>query len=311
MAKDIHPDASTAGYRVLTYREKGRPTAGVLVAGRVYPAQQMLQGTAVDASSVMSLLQSWPRVQRALAKAARRVAPERGAPLGRIRLLAPILFPRGIFCAGANYWDHAKEMGGSLDSHQRPTSPWFFLKTSAHSVVGDRARVQLPPKTRQLDWEAELAVVIGKRAHNVRADRALEVIAGYTILNDLSARDLMMRADRPPAMAFDWIGQKCFDGAAPMGPWITPADFVPDCHRLAVNLWVNGGLKQSSNTDQLIHTVFEQIEWLSHQLTLLPGDVIATGTPAGVGAARGEYLSKGDVVTIELESCGRLTNTIV
>ena len=311
MPIDTQPDASVPGYRLLTYRADSRPVAGVLVSGRVYPAELILKDAGVDASSVLSLLESWSSVHRHLSSAAERLPPERGAPLADVSLLAPILYPRGIFCAGANYWDHAEEMSGASDRSQRPNNPWFFLKTSAHSVVGDRARVRLPMTTRQLDWEAELAVVIGKRAQNVPAERAVDVIAGYTILNDLSARDLMVRADRPAAMTFDWIGQKCFDGAAPMGPWITPAAFVQDCHQLAVNLWVNGTLKQSANTNQLIHSVYEQIEWLTRHLTLLPGDVIATGTPAGVGAPRGDFLGKGDVVTIDLESCGRLTNTIV
>ncbi|WP_158850158.1 fumarylacetoacetate hydrolase family protein [Saccharothrix deserti] len=191
-----------------------------------------------------------------------------------------------------------------------PKDPWFFLKTGAHSVVGDQAGVHPPAKSRELDWEAELAVVIGRHARDVTADRAAEFIAGYTIVNDLSARDLMPRSDRPPVMTYDWMGQKCFDGAAPMGPWITPADYVEDCHDLTAKLWVNDVLKQDSSTDQLIHDVYEQIEWLSHQLTLLPGDVIATGTPAGVGMPRGDYLTKGDVVRIEIEACGELTNVI-
>ena len=118
------------------------------------------------------------------------------------------------------------------------------------------------------------------------------------------------RNDRPPGMASDWLAQKCFDDAAPMGPWITPAAFVKDCHNLSIRLWVNNVLKQDSNTSQLIHNIYQQIEWLSHQLTLLPGDVIATGTPSGVGMPRGDYLKKGDVVRIEVQGCGQLTNPI-
>ena len=149
---------------------------------------------------------------------------------------------------------------------------------------------------------------MGKMARNLPVDRALDAIAGYTIVNDLSARDLMVRKDRPPVMAYDWIGQKCFDDASPMGPWITPAAFIKDAGNLSIKLWVNGVLKQNSNTNQLIHSIAEQISWLSEQLTLRPGDVIATGTPAGVGMPRGEFLKKGDVVKIEIEGCGTLVN---
>jgi 2-keto-4-pentenoate hydratase/2-oxohepta-3-ene-1,7-dioic acid hydratase in catechol pathway len=298
-------------YRLLTYRNGDRATAGVLVGDRLYDATAVLDGSlGVDTSSVLSLLGSWPEVHEALAAAVGQVNPEEGVPLAEAELLAPILYPRAIFCAGANYWDHLEEMDGKVDRSKRAAEPWFFLKTSAHSVVAGGTPVSMPANTHELDWEAELAVVIGRPARDTPADRAADVIAGYTIINDLSARDLMKRGDRPPAMTYDWIGQKCFDGAAPMGPWITPAPFIEDCHNLAVRLWVNGALKQDSNTSQLIHNVFEQVEWLSHQLTLLPGDVIATGTPSGVGLPRGEFLKRGDVVRIEIESCGELTNSI-
>jgi 2-keto-4-pentenoate hydratase/2-oxohepta-3-ene-1,7-dioic acid hydratase in catechol pathway len=298
------------GYRLLTYRENGAPMPGVLVGDRVHPAAELLDGSGVDASSVLAILESWPEAHAQLQQAARRVAPDRGAPLERIELLAPILYPRAIFCAGANYWDHVEEMEGPVDRAGRPEEPWFFVKTAAHSVIADGDPVPYPAKSQALDYEAELAVVLGRPASSVTAECAADVIAGYTILNDLSARDLMTRSDRPPSMTYDWIGQKCFAGAAPMGPWITPSAYVEDPHDLLIRLWVNDALKQDSHTGQLIHDVYEQIEWLSHQLPLLPGDVIATGTPAGVGMPRGDYLRKGDVVRIEIERCGALTNPI-
>lgn len=296
-------------YRLLTRRGSEAPLAGVLVGERVHDAAALLRGSGVDGSSVLAILQRWPQAQETLSVAIERLTPEEGLPLGEIELLAPVLYPRAIFCAGANYWDHVEEMEGPLDRSKRAHEPWFFLKTSAHSVVADGATVLIPEKTKQLDWEAELAVVIGRRAADVAVEDALDVIAGYTIINDLSARDLMKRGDRPAAMTFDWIGQKCFDGAAPMGPWITPAAFVENCHDLDVRLWVGDVLKQSSNTSQLIHDVYEQIAWLSRQLTLMPGDVIATGTPSGVGMPRNDYLKAGDVVRIEIDRCGVLTNS--
>ncbi|HKR19198.1 MAG TPA: fumarylacetoacetate hydrolase family protein [Stellaceae bacterium] len=301
-----------AEYRLLTYRDGKKPVAGVLVDDRVYPAATLLRGAGVDASSVKALLRTWPKTHRALAKAADKVRVSNGKALKRIKLLAPVLYPDGLFCAGANYWDHMEEMaraqGRTVDRSTRPDGPWFFLKTSQHSIIGPNVPAKLPSRSQQVDWEAELGVVIGKVARNLPVDRALDAVAGYTIVNDLSARDLMMRKDRPPVMAYDWIGQKCFDDASPMGPWITPAAFVKDAGNLSIKLWVNGVLKQNSNTNQLIHTVAEQVSWLSEQLTLRPGDVIATGTPAGVGMPRGEFLKKGDVVKIEIEGCGTLVN---
>ena len=303
-------------YCLLSYQEGPTAVAGLLVRDRIYRAESVLRRTNLDASSVLSLLETWPETHRILLEVVGDLRPDDGAPLDRAVLLAPILYPRGVFCAGANYWDHLEEMARTqneppVDRSRRAQEPWFFLKTAAHSIVGDGAPVKMPRKTVKLDWEAELGVVVGRRAWEVTAERAVDVIAGFTIVNDLSARDLMTRGDRPPAMTYDWVGQKCFDGSAPMGPWITPAPFIENCHNLDVRLWVNGALKQSSSTSQLIHNVYEQIEWLSHQLTLLPGDVIATGTPAGVGMPSGNYLKKGDVVKIEIEKCGELTNRII
>ena len=301
-----------AEYRLLTYRDGKKPVAGVLVGDRVYPAATLLRGAGVDASSVKALLGTWTKTHGALAKAAGKVKSANGKPLKRVKLLAPVLYPDGLFCAGANYWDHMEEMaraqGRTVDRSTRPDGPWFFLKTSTHSIIGPDAPAKLPARSQQVDWEAELGVVIGKTARDLPVERALSAVAGYTIVNDLSARDLMVRKDRPPVMAYDWVGQKCFGDASPMGPWITPAAFLKNAGNLSIKLWVNGVLKQNSNTNQLVHNIAEQVSWLSYQLTLRPGDVIATGTPAGVGMPRGEFLKKGDVVKIEIAGCGTLVN---
>ncbi|MDE2229576.1 MAG: fumarylacetoacetate hydrolase family protein [Alphaproteobacteria bacterium] len=303
-----------ADYRLLTYRDGGKDVAGVLVGDRVYPAATLLKGAGVDASSVLTLLGTWTKTHRALAKAAGKVKPANGKPLKRVKLLAPVLYPRGLFCAGANYWDHKEEMasaeGRTVDRSQRPAEPWFFLKTAAHSIIGPDAPVHLPAVAHEVDWEAELGVVIGKGSRDIPVARAMDAVAGYTIVNDLSARDLMVRKDFFGPMTYDWVGQKCFTDAAPMGPWITPASSIADVGNLSVKLWVNGALKQNSNTKLLIHNVPEQVAYLSRHVTLMPGDVIATGTPAGVGMPRGEFLKPGDVVAIEIEGCGTLTNPI-
>jgi len=315
----------TTEYRLLSYRDQGGVArAGVLVGERVLPATPLLEGApGIDSSSVMGLLQSWGEVHLRLMAAVARAKPTDGRPLSEVALLAPILYPGAVFCAGANYWDHMKEMnerqkrmtGKDVPPPSKARSPWFFIKTGPHSIVGPGANVRMPPQSQKLDWEAEIGVVIGKPARNVPVERAFDVVAGYLCVNDLSARDLGTQADRAgTAMFMDWLGQKCFDDAAPMGPWFTPAAFVPDPNDMSVKLWVNDVLKQDSNSKNMIHGIAEQIASLSAQLTLRPGDVIATGTPAGVGAGRGEsgeFLKPGDVVKIEVQYCGTLVNQMV
>jgi 2-keto-4-pentenoate hydratase/2-oxohepta-3-ene-1,7-dioic acid hydratase in catechol pathway len=160
-----------------------------------------------------------------------------------------------------------------------------------------------------VDWEAEIAVVMGRECRNVKVDDALQYVAGLTIANDLSARDHLKRngiaAESP--FKFDWVSQKCFDGALPLGPWIVPLDEVGDVGNLGIRLWVNDELMQDSSSSNLIFTMAEQIAHLSTRLTLMPGDVIATGTPAGCGAARGRFLQAGDRVRVWVENIGELT----
>jgi 2-keto-4-pentenoate hydratase/2-oxohepta-3-ene-1,7-dioic acid hydratase in catechol pathway len=189
--------------------------------------------------------------------------------------------------------------------------PWQFIKAS-RSLADPGATVSASHYTQKLDWEVELAAVIGKTAKNVSVEQALGHVAGYTAANDLSARDLSRRPHVSETSAFksDWIGQKSFDGACPLGPWIVPAQDIPDPQNLAIELWVNDVLKQDSNTGKMIFNIAEQISHLSMGMTLHPGDVILTGTPAGVGSARNEFLQPGDVVKIEIERVGALTNTI-
>jgi 2-keto-4-pentenoate hydratase/2-oxohepta-3-ene-1,7-dioic acid hydratase in catechol pathway len=191
----------------------------------------------------------------------------------------------------------------------KPPEPWFFLKTAAGSIVGDGAKVRLPNFSKQVDWEAEIGVVIGKRTRNISEKDALGAVAGYLIVNDLSARDLMKREGS--IFVYDWIGQKCFEDGAPMGPWLTPSAYVSDPNNLAIRLWVNGVLKQDSNTGKMVHNIAEQIAYLSRHVTLQPGDLIATGTPSGVGLPRGEFLKVGDEVKIEIDQLGTLTNRMV
>lgn len=308
----------SAEFRLLTYcRDKHPPCAGVLIGDRVFPAAALLDGAdGIDASSVLTLLRTWETAHRHLHEIAQRIHPVGGLSLDEVTLMAPILYPGTLFCAGANYWDHFEEMAeiarrttGKAPSRIKPQEPWFFLKTTASSIIGTKALIHLPAFSRQVDWEAELGVVIGRVVRDLPESHAFEAVAGYVIVNDLSARDLMKREGTP--FVYDWVGQKCFRDAAPMGPWLTPAAYVPNPGQLSIKLWVNGELKQDSNTGRMVHGIAEQIAYLSRHITLQPGDVIATGTPAGVGMPRGEFLKPGDQVRIEIADCGVLTNRVV
>jgi 2-keto-4-pentenoate hydratase/2-oxohepta-3-ene-1,7-dioic acid hydratase in catechol pathway len=304
----------SSGYRLLSYRDSGGDAqAGMLVGDLVYPVAPLLADIP-HASSVIGLLKAWDKVHPRLDAAAKKASG--GKPLKDVALLAPVLYPGALYCAGANYWDHLEEMAeiakrttGKAPSMTKAADPYFFMKNTAGGIIGTDTPARLPSFSKQVDWEAELGVVIGKQCRHVSEAKAFDVVAGYLIVNDLSARDLMKREGSPFGM--DWVGQKCFEDAAPMGPWFTPAAYVADPSNLAIKLWVNGVLKQNSNTSKLVHGIAEQIVYLSKHFTLFPGDVIATGTPAGVGMPRGEFLKAGDEVKIEIDACGTLTNRMV
>ena len=219
-------------------------------------------------ADVLGLIRGGPAL---LVRATGAVAGASGAPLSDVTLLAPIPRPPKIICIGVNYADHAAEAGRAL-----PRWPSVFLKAPS-CVVGPGDPIVRPPTTGQLDYEVELAVVIGKQAKSVSREHALEYVAGYTIMNDVSARDLQLGKDGGIILG------KNFDTSAPLGPALTLADELPDPSNLGIRTWVNGELRQNGNTHTLIFDVAAIIAFLTQQLTLEPGDVIATGTPAGVG----------------------------
>ena len=214
--------------------------------------------------------------------------------------LASVPRPGKLICIGLNYRDHAAESGASI-----PERPVVFSKFSS-SVIAPGEAVILPAGSQQVDYEAELAVVMGRRAKNVSASRALDYVLGYTTFNDVSARDFQFADGQ-------WQRGKSCDTFAPMGSPIVTTDRIPDPNRLSIKLTLNGETMQDSNTDQMIFSVPELIEFISQTITLEPGDVIATGTPHGVGFARKPpvFLKPGDFMEVEIEGVGKLGNPVV
>lgn len=307
-------------YKLLSYQAGRTARAGVLVEDTVYDAAKVT-GVASHAS-VLGVLEDWARARRLLAQAAKRLevgkGRAKGIPLKRAKLLAPVLYPGNIYCAGANYTDHMAEMARAQGQAPGPNmkelgeKPWHFVKSSRSAVVGPGARVKLPVYSQMVDWEVELAAVIGRPARDVTVEKALDYVAGYTIADDLSARDVMRRDKNPATSPFhyDWLSQKCFDGACPLGPWIVPASDIPYPQNLALKLWVNDKVMQDSHTGKMIFSTAEQIAMLSSRVTLYPGDLILTGTPAGVGMPRRTFLKAGDTVKLWIEGIGDLTHTM-
>ena len=220
-------------------------------------------------------------------------------PLAEMRLLAPVPQPGKILCVGLNYRDHAKETGQAI-----PTEPVLFSKF-ANSVVGPGADVVVPPDAEEVDYEAELAVVVGRRASRVAVEDALDHVAGYACANDVSARSLQFRSSQ-------WLLGKAVDTFLPLGPWLVTADEVPDPQALGIRCLVNDELLQDSNTGQMVFGVAELIAYASRTITLEPGDLLVTGTPSGVGMAADppRYLRPGDRMRVEIDGLGRLENTV-
>jgi 2,4-didehydro-3-deoxy-L-rhamnonate hydrolase len=254
---------------------------------------------------LMPAIQSWPEVSALLEV----LDPGPHEPLANARILTPLRYPRKILCAGANYWSHLSEMGGTAGDGA--LDPYFFLVPGT-TIVGPGDPIEVPVDDHAMvDWEGELAVVIGRHARNISVESAPACVAGYTICNDVSARGLHRRSSyAAPPFEWDWLRSKGRDTFLPIGPGLTPSWLVDDPHDLHLRVWVNGALKQDARTSDLIVDVWRLIAAASALVTLEPGDVITTGTPAGVGAPKGEFLRPGDVVTVEIEGLGRLSNPV-
>jgi 2-keto-4-pentenoate hydratase/2-oxohepta-3-ene-1,7-dioic acid hydratase in catechol pathway len=298
-------------YKLASYRSEHGPRAGAVVGATLYDVATLTSDPAYR--TVMDVLDDWDKAHEMIADAAARPACA-GWPVGSMELLAPVSRPGAIYCIGSNYKDHAEEMRIASGRSPQPDArtlgmaPFFFIKSS-HAIAGPGSTVGLSEYSARPDWEIELVVVIGRTGRDLAAHDALDIVAGYTVGNDLSARDLSVRTQIPAGSLFraDWLRHKSFDNSAPMGPWITPAAYLRDPSDLRMRLWVNGALKQDSTSAQMIYSAAEQIAHISAGITLYPGDLIMTGTPAGVGAGRGEYLRPGDTVRMDIAEIGEMS----
>jgi 2-keto-4-pentenoate hydratase/2-oxohepta-3-ene-1,7-dioic acid hydratase in catechol pathway len=221
-------------------------------------------------------------------------------PLGEVRLLAPLLNPPRIFAIGLNYRDHAIESGMEI-----PTTPVVFFKLPT-AIVGPGDPIVLPVNSTQPDYEAEFAFVIGRGGYRLAADEWRNHVYGYTIVNDVSARDVQFASTQ-------WSLSKCFPTFCPLGPAIVTADEIPDPHTLKIGLSIDGEVLQNSNTSNMVFKIPQLIEYLSSITPLLPGDIVSTGTPPGVGLGRNpkRWLRPGETVTVTVEGLGSLTNPVV
>lgn len=279
--------------KLLTFKYQNRVQIGAKIDQNVVVAT----GNIADAEDMISFLAAGEKARLALQSLI--TTGQQRIALAEVQILAPILRPGKFLGLGLNYADHISETG-----RDKPEYPTFFTKQST-CVIGSGAAIHCPKVSEKVDYEGELAMVIGKRCRHVDLESAAEVIAGYTICNDVTVRDWQQRSPT-------WTLGKSFDTHGPLGPWLVTADEIDDPHSLQLQTWVDDELRQNANTREMIFNCFEVIAYLSQIMTLEPGDVIITGTPSGVGVKmqpRG-YLRPDQVVKIEIEGIGTLINPV-
>jgi len=293
--------------KFVTFRQGNRTAAGLVIEGeRVLDLSEGVPGLA-GAKSALEVVLAGEAGLAAVREAGKRANAGNTLALSAVRLLAPIPHPRkNVFCVGRNYLEHVAEGYRARGTEMKlPEFPQFFTKPQT-AIIGPGDDIPYDPQvTQKLDYEVELGVVIGKRGKNIPKDKALGHVFGYTIINDVTGRDLQRRHEQ-------WFKGKALDGSCPMGPHIVHASAIKDPQALDIKLRVNGEQRQSSNTKLMIFDLKTIIEQLSLGLTLEPGDVIATGTPSGVGFAMNPpgLLKGGDAIEAEVEGIGILKNTV-
>jgi 2-keto-4-pentenoate hydratase/2-oxohepta-3-ene-1,7-dioic acid hydratase in catechol pathway len=303
-------------YSLATLRINDKPTPVLLCDDTFYRlSAESLERLGVPTNfGLIDLFRDWLRIEPLLS--AEVDAHSRGAvswekvetPSDLSDYLSPLQFPSKIVAIGANYYEHVHLDAGMTDFRKENSVPVLFTRPPTTSLVGSGRSVRYPTQTEMLDYEVELAAVISQRAFRVSRDEAMDYVAGFTIALDMSARDLQLHPKH--IKQFDLFGGKCFDDSNPLGSTITPARFV-DHANLNLKLSVNGEMRQNANTSDMIWSLEEAIEAMSTHVTLEAGDVILTGTPAGVGMRTGRYLKVGDKIDAEIEGLGSLSVEIV
>ncbi|MFF8227508.1 fumarylacetoacetate hydrolase family protein [Streptomyces caelestis] len=303
-------------FSLATLRVAGSPTPALSINGRSWAladvAPEVLQPD--PSRGLMNVFDHWERTEPLLVDAAGRLAAgvdttrPLPAPATLEDILTPLQYPRKVVLTGANYYEHMRGDAGHSDWEKETKVPLFFLKPPTTTLVGPGRTVRYPEQSEKLDYEIELALVIGKKARHLTPENAMECVAGYAVAIDLSARDWQRH---PKHVAkFDLFGGKAFDDSCPLGPGIVPARFVQH-DDLRLRFWLNGELKQDASTKDMIWSIPEQLVGITEHLTLEPGDIVSTGTPAGVGLATGEWMKPGDLMEGEITGLGRLSVEIV
>lgn len=296
-------------YSLATLRLDGAPTPTIEVNGRYWRLAdtELASLVTADRRGLIGLLEDWPvtheRLKALAAKLDNGQAGEPALSSGEdIEFLTPLQYPDKLMCTGFNYLDHQKEAGVAFDKAK--VKPGMFLKPPKSTLVGPGRSLPYPPQTEQLDYELELAVVIGRRCRSVAAADALDYVAGYMVGTDMSARDRQF--DPRNRSKVDTIGGKCFEASSPVGPRLVPAEFAGDPQNFEMRLSVNGEVRISGNTSEMVYTIGEQLEEMARHMTLEPGDILLTGCPAGVGLATGRYLNVGDELVCDIGDLGPL-----
>jgi 2-keto-4-pentenoate hydratase/2-oxohepta-3-ene-1,7-dioic acid hydratase in catechol pathway len=298
--------------KLITYSKGNSVSCGILTDGGIIDIAANWTG-ANPPRSVKAILERGKSCLDTLGQMAE--SSDATIAVDQIKLLTPVQQPGKLLALAGNYAKHIKEVGiiiGMSDSTRQTTTPRPFLMPP-NVLIGPGQTIPWPEYSETIDYEIELAVVIGKKAKCVDAAQALDYVAGYTICNDVSARSVTFttnRAERPWDEFYDWLNGKWADGFLPMGPYLLTADEIEDVQNLNLTLTVNGEVRQNSNTSNMIYHVADIVSFLSHLMTLEPGDCIATGTPEGVALATGNYLQADDIIECKIDKLGTLSNTL-
>ena len=316
--------------RLVTFDKDGAEGLGAIMDGRVFDLEecselderldeQEAEGSVRAACRMTRLLALGPETLRDLDGRVRDFATRFDGPnppfahaLEDVRLRAPVPWPNKLLLLAGNYADHVREFNRE-SAEKSSTTPRVFMKPPTTTVIGPGDPILVPPNGRKIDYELELALVMGGAARFVTPEEAEPLIAGYTVANDVSERSLKIETDRTPREGdgwFDWLNGKWFDTFLPLGPCIATPDELGDLAQRKMELRVSGDVRQSATPGQMIFSPAELVSWTSQLVTLEPGDIICTGTPAGVGMATGRLLQPGDVVEAEIEGIGILGNPV-